>query len=373
MTERPWGIADLRPPTLPKGPVVRPGEKIINERGKEYPRELDYFNVEDAPALKEIYGDKPRLIRGVFASDEIREVVDLAYKKWHQNNTLACRGDGRVATDLDKGEDRECLGEECEMVKAGKCSRQIYIAFLPIEAPTVAIHTFNSGSWRTINNTLAFANLLQTMYGRLAGIPWVMLREPFKCERETADGKKVNQVHYTIRFDLEKPLQEIRPMSVPSFERPAAFDETDPSMYPRSIQSPVAALPAGEVVEAPVAPGPTGVQMMVEAPANPVAPAPEIDPTADLLATISDEYLRHDIQLGFEITGRTEEQQMELLERYKGQPERLQAYLSALVDSGLNQPQKKQKRQPKVDQLPTETKAAAPNAVPDAVPDRSWF
>lgn len=93
---------------------------------------------------------------------------------------------------------------------------------------------------------------------------------------------------------------------------------------------------------------------------------------SDLLDAIPED-LREDISTGFEITGLTPEQQLELLERYKDQPERLQAYLSALVDSGLKQPEKKQqppkKRQPKVDQLPTET----PTPVPAAVPDRSWF
>jgi len=306
--KRPWGIADLRPPVLPRGGVVRPGEKVRNDKDKEYPRELDYFNVEDAPALKEVSGEKPRLIRGMFASDRIQEVVDLGYKKWHQNNTIACRGDGRVAIDLDTGEERECLGEDCEMVVAAKCKRQITIAFLPIDAPTIAVHTFTSTGWKTINNTLAFVNLLQTMYGRLAGIEWTMHREPFKVERETADGKKINQVHYTIRFDIEKPLRELIPIAIASQGKPAAFDTCEPTMYPKSIQGEAGALPPGETTEQ----------------AYP-------DPVTDLLHNVP-EPPRQDIIKGFDITGRTNEQQFELLTRYKDQPEKLLEYLHALAD-----------------------------------------
>jgi hypothetical protein len=213
--------------------------------------------VEDAPAIKAIAGDKPKAIRGIFGSNDIHAVVDLGYKKWHQNNTIACRGDGHIAVDLDEGIEKECLGEDCSKVQGemieGKlvqsCKRGIVIAFIPLEAPTIAVHTFASTGWRTIENTLAFLDLLQSLFGRIAGIPWVMLREPYKCTRTTPDGKKANQVHHTIRFDLEKPIQEITPIFVPSYERPAALDQAQPEFYPPAAieAAEKAALPAGSV------------------------------------------------------------------------------------------------------------------------------
>gem|GEM_PF-5096766 len=319
---RPWGIAGLRPPILPKGGTVRPGEKRVSEGGREYARELDYFNVEDAPALREYYGEQPRALRGMFASDEITEVIDLGYKRWHQNNTIGCRGDGRRAIDIDAGGvEVECSGEDCEHVQSKKCRRQIQISFLPIgdlEPITflsMGIHTLTSGGWRTINNTLAWVNLMVTLYGRLAGIPWVMHREPYKIEREAADGKKINQVHQTIRFDIEKPLEIALPGSP---GRPPAFDTcSEPSLYPQSMTRGAAALPESRVIE--------------QAP----APVPELGPVEALLAQVEDETLRREIVTGFDIAGLPEEQQLGLLERYAGAPDKLQAYLSALVDQQL--------------------------------------
>lgn len=318
-----------RPLRLPKGGIVRPGEKVEGAKGN-YPRELDHFNVEGAEALKALYGDKPQLIRGMFVSNNIREVVDLGYKKWHQNNTIACQGDGRIAIDLDEGVEIECLGEECETVKASKCRRNICIAFIPTEAPTIALHTFSSGGWRTIENTLAFIDLLLATRGHLAGIPWIMIREPYKQKRTTEDGKTVNQVHHCIRFDVEVPILQLPSMELPKLERPAAFDQADPSFYPRSMREAAeqeALPPAAEPIEAAALPEPVEAEVI---PAK--CEKSGINNAANATFEHDQPALDPNIEIGFDILNLTGQQRKALLDRYQGDDGKLIQYLSAMVD-----------------------------------------
>ena len=307
----------MAPPRAPKGGVVRLGEKVENANGREYPRELDYFNVEDAPAIKAIYGDKPKMIRGMFASNDIRQVIDLGYKKWHQNNTIACQGDGQIAIDLDEGKEVECLGEDCPAVKEGKCHRQCTVAFIPTEAPTIAVHTFTSGGWRTSNNVMAFADLLMAVRGHLAGIPWVMIREPYKCKRTMPDGKVVNQVHHTVRFDLEQSLNDLVAQALPAYERPAAFDQADPAFYPKSIRA----------TEAPALP-PVPEPVETEIPKGPVIEAP--------LAAVPEDSELAEIYKGFDACGIDDPaERQKLLAEYDGRFPDLDRYLVNLFEGWL--------------------------------------
>jgi len=84
-----------RVPTDPRGDISS-GRK--NEKG--LPEKLPYFNVEDFPEVKEMYGDKPTEIVLFFPTDNLNDFLSYRHEKW------GAKGDKAVLI-------RYCDNEEC--------------------------------------------------------------------------------------------------------------------------------------------------------------------------------------------------------------------------------------------------------------------
>ncbi len=305
--DRYYGIAALdRPRMLPRAGRIRLGEKVVSERGKEYPRELDYFNCVDAALVAKVYGEKPREIDILFPVNDPRTILDLSYMAYGQTG-WKCRGTGVIAYNREVDEEIECAGEDCKMVAEGKCKRQARLTFICYLVPGLCVYDLVTSGWRSIENCLSMIETLGDLFGRIDGIPMKMYREPYSSEYTDDDGKHHQQVHHCVRLDVAETPLKVRRIALgvdKPLEIEPAGDLCADDQFPQSLQK-------GVVIEHPV---------------------PDIDPASKMLGAIPEE-IRGDIIAGLEICNVGEEKGLELLTRYDGQPDKLLGYLSALADS----------------------------------------
>lgn len=85
----------------PRG-KIKTGMMAKTPEGKQYPRSLDYFNLEPFPELKEAYGQKPASLVVMFPADEPFAFFDCNFEHWggrkaeNQAGTLIRRCDGET-------------------------------------------------------------------------------------------------------------------------------------------------------------------------------------------------------------------------------------------------------------------------------------
>lgn len=325
MNDQPYGIAALdRRRRLARAGRIRLGEKQVSVTGKEYPKELDYFNLTDAPKVAELYGKEPRELDIIFPSKDPQAILDICYMMYGSTGPK-CRGNGSIANHWERDEEIDCAGEDCQMVAEKRCKRQGRLTFICYRVPGLCVYDIVTSSWRSIENCLALIETLQDLFGRIDGIPLKLYREPYTISYVDDDGKQHSQEHHCIRLDVAASLLDVKRLVLGGGEKlelePAPLECAD-DIYPKSIQE-VQALPAANGGELP-----------------PPASSPNID--VDLRDRLLDgisEDLREEIKQGFEICEQTEDKQLQLLERYKDQPDKLLGYLSAMVDAALRQNQ----------------------------------
>jgi hypothetical protein len=326
----PHGIAALegRPLRLPRAGIIRLGEKGISKSGKEYPRELDYLNVlPDAEQVAKFYSDllhipagelRLREIDVLFPVNDLAAIVDLCYLMYGATG-WKCRGDGQIAYNREHDEEIECAGEDCKMVADNKCKRQMRLTFACYLVPGLCVYQIVTSSWRSIENTLAFCNVLEEQFGRIDMIPLKLYREPYTTSYTDEDGKQHQQVHHCIRLDFAESLLNVKRLQLAGgrdLSLPEPTDECADDMYPKSLQAAEkAALP------------PASEPVVIEQPAIIAVPDPEPEACDEA-----------SIRQGFEILELDEVEQDALRDKYAGDPAKLIQYLSARIDAGLCDP-----------------------------------
>ncbi|MCK9570773.1 hypothetical protein M0R72_17620 [Candidatus Pacearchaeota archaeon] len=375
--QRPEGIAALksRPLRLPRAGRARLGEKEVNDNDREYPRELDYLNLTDAPAVvlkyaqikidelnealrrdldeakQEQHQKQLQILQGllakvqpgklpdektakalskalkcreldiIFPINDKRSIADTCYMRYGASGPK-CRGNGVTAWDMEAGAEIDCFGEECEHAMGDRpsCKRQMILTFVCYRVPGLCVDDLVTSGWRSIENTLAFLDTLESLFGRIDGIPLKMYREPYETSRKDKDGKRKRQIHHCIRLDLEASLLDVKRLQLGGpMELPPTPAECADDMYPKSLQEAEKALPPGPVIEAPIAAVPD--------------PEPAVEPDPDPPADESDEV--KDIIEGFKLCGIPEVEWPQFFNNYEGRLPELQSYLSNLLDSQM--------------------------------------
>jgi hypothetical protein len=177
----------------PRG-KLKTGMRIRTSEGKEYPKSLEYFNVEKFAELKEAYGEKPAMFVVMFPSDEPPNFFDCNFEHWGgrkqagQEGTLIRRCDGETCLhrinetiagkSYGAGEESGCV---CQGLKDDDKQRCRYTAYLKawivnphtnkIENPKCYLfetHSQNSGD--AIYSALNDVRILTG--GALRGIPF---------------------------------------------------------------------------------------------------------------------------------------------------------------------------------------------------------
>jgi len=196
---------------------IRLGVKEPSERGRDYPKAVDYFVCEEAE-YRRVYPEKARELDIMFLSDD-QEVVFPQYLKKYGLSGLLCKGDGTTAErwndEVKEWETRDCLYEECPDYQESKCSR---VASLMFSLPKVRcgfggfqIDTSSRNSIININSAIAdhpdpkkWGSIRKALRGGISMTPLVLRVVPQETQHE---GKK--RLIYVLKLDFAGSLDEL--------------------------------------------------------------------------------------------------------------------------------------------------------------------
>ena len=182
---------------LPRLGKIRLGIKQISKKsGKEFPKEVDYFVC--PPEVQKIYGEKPKMLDVMFASEDTKINIPFCYKKYGKNQRLNCKGNGETAIffDIEKNEmaERAC---PCDALKEKACLQRGHLLVILPKVSLGGVYQIDTGSTANINKVLDAIQYWQTMAGRIKGIPLVLERVPEKMRDPVSQNMNT---HYMFKF-----------------------------------------------------------------------------------------------------------------------------------------------------------------------------
>jgi len=194
--------------------IVRLGIKVQSEKinpktGEpiEYPQPTEYFVVDDAPGLAEIYGEKPKVLNILLVSDD-PEITFPYYMMRYRARGLICMGDGeRIlrrrgdngkwevsgGVNLQTGEIEPCRDLECPFAvrpESGRaeCQPTGRLRFLCADNPTHGYYQLTVRK-RAIEGFLGQMAFAKTILGGLTGYPWQLIMEQETVQLESGQRK----------------------------------------------------------------------------------------------------------------------------------------------------------------------------------------
>lgn len=231
----------------------------------EYPTEVDYFVLRDAPELVPIYGEKPKelhitLPSARFERENFDIYLDKVFPQWlkrYGRAGLYCKGDGRIAVCLDPEtgamKEQEC---PCSYLESGDCKRMGLLRIRIQEFPTLGTYQIATSSFNSIININSFIRDIVelTIVNRIdvSSVKLVLRRGEQDVQRlEKGELKKSR--HYIMTMDLDprfyKTLDDVPLKALPqSMARPLALpppDETPDDLFypPKGGENEVASPP----------------------------------------------------------------------------------------------------------------------------------
>jgi hypothetical protein len=226
------GISDID--RLPRLGKIRLGIKEKNASGKEYPEKIDYFLLDPddesiLASVREVYGEKPKALDIMFASESPEQVFPQ-YLKRYSFGTLACKGDGEEGIQRNfsrqtvgskdqmvRGEDTKVKCEGCTYRRQNKCRPLASLMFLLPKIPGIGCWQLDTGSFHSITTVNAGLKLVKQMYGRLSGVPIKLLLTP---RAVTVDGRA--KTVYVLSLSIDGTLQDALSKSSKDTLPPAA-------------------------------------------------------------------------------------------------------------------------------------------------------
>ena len=228
-------LAHLR--RLPRLGRIRLGERRLlrrNNRSVQVPVELGWFkfdaeSLRSYPAIRELYGDRPKELDILLPVEDPRLFFPQACKLYGKGGALKCKGDGRRAERwlCDKCGQMACdctgapksLAEiecPCELLERRDCR---FIGSLMVILPRVScagvwqVDTSSAYSIVSINSDVDY---IRSLCGRVAHVPLTLRRLP--RPEGTQCGRRVGH-SLKITFDLGmEQLQQIQRGVMPSQE-----------------------------------------------------------------------------------------------------------------------------------------------------------
>jgi len=228
----------------------------------EYPAEVDYFVLYDAPELGQHYGEKPKMLNITLPSSRFEknfdEYIDKVFPQYLKRYTAAglwCKGDGENATEVNPESEggMEERGCPCEYLETGACRRIGIFRFRIQEIASFNVYQITTSSYHSIVNINSFIRDLieHCALNRIdpSGVKLILLRKEETVGRLAKDGKLQKSKHHILMLDLDprfyKNLSDVRGAAqlevpgVPAAALPAADESLDPLFYPQ----------AGEVIQ----------------------------------------------------------------------------------------------------------------------------
>jgi hypothetical protein len=198
---------------------IRLGVRKEAQSGALYPKTVEYFVLDDAPGVEEVYGKEPKELEVLFVSDDLDKVMPHWYKlygKGIQNKQgeiiggkLLCYGDGAIAYHTERKDPttgvvptRQCLAESCPDWGKGCKPTMSLLVMLPM----VSLRGFfkiDTSSVVSIQNFINMMYGLKETWGTFKNAPFVIYREETAM---TINDKKTGKEQKTVQY-----IMKIRP------------------------------------------------------------------------------------------------------------------------------------------------------------------
>lgn len=200
-------IDDLKFKIPVKEGSITSGIKAISERTKkEYPKAIDYFNVDDFPEIINAYGKMPKKLVVFFPTNKPEDFLDINYVLYGSNNQLIRKCDGKQCfhrideeienTQYKAGSYTGCICKDLDLQKEHKkrCKPFFWMkAFIGdiklgrVDQPMC--YLFKSGSKNSAENIISELNKVSNLTnGNIVGIPFGLSVEMVQSGTEA--GKK---------------------------------------------------------------------------------------------------------------------------------------------------------------------------------------
>lgn len=200
------GISDKR--RIPRDGKIKLGTKKVSQRtGKEYPVQTDYLVVPDP--IKELYGERPKEIDIMFASDDEEQIFPQYYKCYGATG-LKCKGDGITAMVMAQGEliHKDCTPEDERCRKEG-CKPIATLKVLLPKIPGFGVWEINTSSWNSIVNLNSCIETIKTMTnGRISFIPLKLKYEPHTGQiYDKKTDKHIKKEVYVLSITVDETIE----------------------------------------------------------------------------------------------------------------------------------------------------------------------
>jgi hypothetical protein len=191
---------------FPRLGKIKLGIKAKTKKGKEYPKEVNYFVCPDN-VIQVIGEDEPKELDIMVPSDDLSKILPVAYKMYGSGYGVKCIGDGETGVEKTDGGFDQTRACTCENYEQGKCKLVAHFLFLIPKVSLGGVFQIDTSSINSIidiRSGLEFtAEMVEKITGkkRFSMIPLKLVRNP----KET-HGSGMPEMHYTMSvqpaFDL---------------------------------------------------------------------------------------------------------------------------------------------------------------------------
>ena len=205
---------------------VKLKKKISENKEVEYPSEVDFFVLKDAPELIPFYGEKPTSLNVMLPSARFErdnlvqylEKVMPQYLKRYRTSGLLCKGDGETATRIN--EETGAMEEQacpCDYLDKAECRRIGVLRIRVQEIASFGIYQITTSSFNSIVNINSFIRDLceHCLVNRIdiSQVKLILKRTEVDVQR-LEKGKVKKSVHHIMNLDLDprfyKSLDDVR-------------------------------------------------------------------------------------------------------------------------------------------------------------------
>lgn len=189
------GLSQIR--RLPRVGVIRLGIKAKSSKGTEYPKAVDYFVCPEE--VQKVFGEHPKSLDIVFPLDDVDDMFPQFYKRYGKSAGLKCKGDGEVASFVNKDgefEETECLGKGCKHYENKDCKEVATLNFIIPKVKLDGIYQIHTSSFHSIVKLNSSLDYIRSMFGKISMLPFQLVLE----ETEIHPDKKMKKTAYTMRL-----------------------------------------------------------------------------------------------------------------------------------------------------------------------------
>ena len=250
-------------PRLPRLGKIRLGLKVEQEGRATYPKAVDFFVC--PPEVKAVFGDEPKELQIVFPNDDIDSAASHWYRAYSQRG-LVCKGDGeradrlvdmkatvsgdgelpesrhpehwKIATSRSENVARhmiECPPATCPQFQQKACRPIMNLVFMLPDVPGLGVWQIDTSSWHSIRNILGSLQLVQSLIGRVSGIPLTLALVDQWVQPEGQSKKIVHVLRLTAPYKLRTLYERAALPRGEVFMLPSPDLDTPDDMVPEEV------------------------------------------------------------------------------------------------------------------------------------------